>query len=75
MGNKATGQRSIHTNIIKNDILGYLEPSNTESLGYKIHPHLPKPERGLESHVTARFLIPRQHLEAFEKDPDRYAPW
>lgn len=72
MGNGATGQRGIHTNSIKNEILGYLEPSSTEGLGYKIQLHLPKVERGLENHLTARFLVPRQHLEAFENDPDRY---
>jgi hypothetical protein len=72
MGNGATSQRGIHTNSVKNEILGYLEPSSTESLGYKIQLHLPKAERGLENHLTARFLIPRQHLEAFENNPDRY---
>jgi hypothetical protein len=34
--------------------------------------NLSKDERGLENHATARFLIPRQHLDAFEKDPDRF---
>ena len=30
-------------------------------------------DRGLGSNLTARFLIPHQHLDAFEKDPDRWA--
>ena len=73
MGNNATSQQSLHTNSIKNKILSYLEPSSTESLGYKIAINLQKADRGLNSHATARFLIPHQHLQAFEMDPDRYS--
>ena len=72
MGNNAASQRSLHTNSIKSEILSYLDPSGTESLGYKIAFNLQKADRGLNSHATARFLIPRQHLQAFETDPDRY---
>lgn len=69
----ATNQRAIHTTYIQQDILQYLQPSKTEGLGISIPGALTKEERGLENHATARFLIPRQHLEAFENDPDRCA--
>lgn len=72
MGNDATKQRGTHTNNIKGDILSYLQPSNTESLGYSVPLNLSKEERGLHHHGTARFLIPRRCLEDFEKDPARY---
>jgi len=65
-------QRSVHTTNVQQDILQYLRPSSTEGLGFEIPASLPKDKRGLESHITARFLIPRRHLEAFEADPDRY---
>jgi len=52
--------------------MGYLEPSCTETLGYHIPANPPKEARGLHSHITARFLIPRHCLEAFEANPDRY---
>jgi len=70
MGNEATAQRGIHTNSIKNEVLGFLQPGD-EALGFPIQSSLTKAERGLNNHLTARFLIPRQHLEAFERDPDR----
>ena len=72
MGNDATNQCGTHTNNIKGDILSYLQPSNTESLGYSVPLNLTKEERGLHHHGTARFLIPRRHLEDFERDPARY---
>lgn len=72
MGNDATKQRGTHTNNIKGDILSYLQPSSTESLGYSIPLNLSKEERGLQHHGTARFLIPRRRLEDFEKDPVGY---
>jgi hypothetical protein len=72
MSTAATNQRATHTTYIQQEVLQYLQPSNAESLGFDIPANLSKEERGLEAHVTARFLIPRQHLEAFEKDPDRY---
>jgi hypothetical protein len=40
-------------------------------LGIKIPSNLPRERRGLESHITARFLVPRQHLNAFETDPSK----
>ena len=65
--------RAVHTTYIQQEVLHYIEPSSETSLGFYIPASLSKEERGLENHVTARFLIPRQHLEAFEKDPDRSA--
>lgn len=78
MSSTASNQHSVHATYIQQDIFQYLRPSKTESLGLEIPASLPKEERGLESHITARFLIPRQHLDAFEKDPDGYVashPW
>lgn len=64
--------RAVHTTHVKQDILQYLHPSNTEQLvGIAVPASLPRAERGLENHATAWFLIPRQHLDAFERDPDR----
>jgi len=73
MGNEATKQRGTHTNSVKGDILSYLQPSSTESVGYPVPLNLPKEERGLHHHGTARFLIPRRCLEEFERDPAAYA--
>jgi len=67
----ATGKRTVHTTYIQQEILHYLQPSNEVSLGLIIPATLPKEERGLGNHITARFLIPWQYLEAFEKDPER----
>jgi hypothetical protein len=67
----ATGKRTVHTTYIQQEIFQYLQPSNEASLGLIIPTTLPKEERGLENHITARFLIPRQYLEAFERDPER----
>ena len=66
----ATSKRAVHTTYIQQDILQYLKPSNEVDLGFKIPGGLSKEQRGLENHLTARFLIPRQHLNAFEEDPD-----
>ena len=57
---------------IYQDILQYLRPSKEEGLvSFDIPANLSREERGLENHVTAQFLIPRQHLDVFEKDPNR----
>jgi len=66
-----SAKRAVNTTNVSQDIFQYLQPSNEISLGINIPACLPKTERGLNSHITARFLIPRQHLTAFEKDPDR----
>ena len=69
MGNVATARRGTHTHGVKNEILRYLQPKkDVHSLS--MQSNLAKEERGLNSHITARFLIPRQHLEAFESNPD-----
>jgi hypothetical protein len=68
----AGNQRSIHGTYINPDILLYLQPSREQSLGLSIPASLSREERGLGSHITARFLIPRQHLDMFERDPDRF---
>jgi hypothetical protein len=64
-------QRAIHTTASRQDVLQYLQPSKDMELGIAIPSSLPQGERGLESHITARFLIPRQHLNTFENDPAR----
>ena len=67
--------RAVHSTYVQQGVLQYLHPSNTQLLvGVAIPPSLPKEDRGLGSNLTARFLIPRQHLDAFEKDPDRWDP-
>jgi hypothetical protein len=68
----AANARAVHTTSIQQDALQYLRPSNEAKLGFDMPTNLSKDERGLENHATARFLIPRQHLDAFEKDPDRF---
>jgi len=73
MSRAATNQRAVHTTSIQQEILQYLQPSSTDNLGIIIPGSLSKEERGLQNHATARFLIPRQHLEAFENDPNSYA--
>ena len=69
----ATKVRVQHTHHVRHEILQYLQPSKVDHLGLDVPTVLSKEERGLNSHATARFLIPRQHLEAFEDDPDGYA--
>ena len=70
MSTVASNQHSVHATYIQQDIFQYLRPSNTESFGIEIPACLPREERGLASHITAQFLVPRQYLDAFEKDPD-----
>ena len=72
MSAAASNQHSVHATYIQQDIFQYLRPSNTVSLGFEVPASLPREERGLASHITARFLIPRQHLDAFEKDPNGF---
>lgn len=72
MSDVALAQRAVHTTYIQQEILQFLQPSNVQRLDLDVPAALPREERGLVSHITARFLIPRQHLDAFEKDPDGY---
>jgi len=67
----ASGQRGTHTKTVRSEILQHLQPSKDETIGIDIPSSLSQEERGLENHTTARFLIPRQHLDAFEEDPER----
>ena len=71
MSEGATNKRAVDTNKVVNHILQYLQPSPEHTLGIAVPSSLPKEQRGLEHHITGRFLIPRQHLDAFEKDPAR----
>src|SRR5882762_5044576 len=72
LSGSATDRHTIHTNSVGSDILKYLQPSNKDSLGLEVPTVLPREMQGLHSHITAQFLIPRQHLDAFEESPDRY---
>ena len=72
MSNAGLNQRSVHITYIQQEILQFLHPSNTQRLNLDVPARLSREERGLASHVTARFLVPRQHLDAFEEDPDGY---
>jgi len=72
MSAAASNQHSVHATYIQQDIFQYLWPSNTESLSLEVPASLPREEQGLASHIIAQFLIPHQHLNAFEKDPDGY---
>lgn len=64
--------RCLHSTYVYQDILQYLQPSKKEGLGSFFVPNtLDREERGLENHATARFLMPRQHLDKFERSPDR----
>ena len=67
-----SSKRAVHTTNVGQDILQYLQPTSEVSLGLNLPGGPTKKERGLNSHITARFLIPRQHLSAFEDDPDRF---
>jgi hypothetical protein len=71
ISNAAANQRSIHTSHLQQDVLLYLQPSGKDGLGHNIPSSLSREEQGLGCHLTARFLVPRQHLDAFETDPDR----
>jgi hypothetical protein len=62
-------KRTNDTTAIKAEILGYLNPSDNMLLGIPIPSSLPTNHRGMEHQATARFLIPRRHLEEFEAEP------
>ena len=72
MSSAGLNQRSVHITYIQQDILQFLQPSNTQRLDLNVPARLSREERGLASHITARFLVPRQHLDAFEEDPAGY---
>ena len=72
MSSAGVNQRSVHITYIQQEILQFLHPSNTHRLDLNVPARLSREERGLASHITARFLVPRQHLDAFEEDPDGY---
>ena len=72
MSDVVLAQRAVHTTYIQQEILQFLQLSNVQRLDLDIPAALPREERGLVSHITTRFLIPREHLDAFEKDPDQY---
>lgn len=72
MSSAGVNQRSVHITYIQQEILQFLHPSNTQRLDLDVPARLSREERGLSSHITARFLVPRQHLDAFEEDPDGY---
>lgn len=65
----ATQARVNGTSAVRDVILQYLQPSEGHDLGIAIPVTLPKESRGMEHNATARFLIPRKHLDAFEADP------
>ena len=71
MSNAVSQKRAAHTCGINQDILAYLEPLETPSLGITIPTKLPKSSRGLEHIATARFLIPRRHLDEFKEAPQQ----
>jgi hypothetical protein len=68
----ASNQRSLHSTYMRSEILGYLQPSPDVDLGILMPSNLPSEMRGLNHKMTARFLIPRRLLEAFEANPDMY---
>ena len=72
MSSASLNQRSLHITYIQQDILHFLQPSNTQRLDLNVPARLSKEERGLASNITARFLVPQQHLDAFEEDPAGY---
>lgn len=72
MAEGVSNTRAIHTYSIKEEILTYLEPFDYPSLGIAVPVKLPKDSRGLENIATARFLIPRRHLDEFEGAPHEY---
>jgi hypothetical protein len=71
MSDTVSQTRATHTCNINQDILTYLEPLESPSLGITVPVKLPKSSRGLDHIVTARFLIPRRHLDEFEEAPQR----
>ena len=72
IGNEAASQCGTHVNSIKHKILSFIQPSDKETLGLEVPAHLSKDKRKLNNKITARFLIPHQHLDAFEGDPLRF---
>lgn len=72
MTSAATHVQTQDTKKVNLDIFGFLQPSDKIDLGVTIPHSLPKARRGLENYATARFLIPRKHLDAFEQDPKGY---
>lgn len=62
--------RASHTYSIREEILNYLEPFDYPTLGIAVPVKLPKSSRGLDNIATARFLIPRRHLDEFEGAPN-----
>jgi hypothetical protein len=73
MARSAANHRAVHSTHAQQYILQCLQPSKTEPLDINVPPSLFRDERGLNHHVTARFLIPRQHLDEYERDPEGYA--
>ena len=69
MAEAVSQTRASHTFSIKEEILNYLEPLDHPTLGITVPTRLPKSSRGLEHFATARFLIPRKHLDEFEGAP------
>jgi hypothetical protein len=63
------GHRSTDVFNMKEDIFSLIQPSQKEPLDFDIPAHLRKENRGLHHILTARFLIPREHLDAFEESP------
>lgn len=58
--------RASHTKSIHDEILTYLKPSEDVTFTFEVPAYLPRDKRGMESHATARFLVPRRHLDAYE---------
>lgn len=63
--------RASHTNSIREEILTYLKPSEDTAFAFEIPANLFRDKRGMENHATARFLIPRRHLDEYEEAPQR----
>ena len=71
MSSHVSKTRANHTNNIRDEILTYLKPSDSTTYTFEIPANLPKDKRGMENHVTARFLIPRRHLDEYEAGQQR----
>ena len=65
--------RTAHTSSIHREILEYLRPSEEVAFSYGIPAHLARDKRGMNHHATARFLIPRRHLDEYEAAQQRYS--
>ena len=72
MSSAGLNQCSVHITYIQQDILRFLQPSNTQKLDLNVPARLSREEWGLASHITAWFLVPQQHLDTFEEDPAGY---